>query len=176
MSRAYGGDAGAVASADQLKAAMRRWATGVAVVTMRSESELRGVTVNSFAFVLLDPPLILVCLNRWVRTHHALLATRRFCVNLLSEDQRALSDRFTERRLVDDFSGINHQFSAGVAPILDAGLTWLDCKLVDTHAAGDYTIFIGLVLQAHIGGEGTPLLHQAGNYHTLADGDRTAGK
>lgn len=167
MHPADGSRIATVASPEKLKAAMRRWATGVAVVTIRSGCEVRGVTVNSFTSVSLDPPLILVCLNRWVRTHYLLLAAQHFCVNLLSEEQRPLSERFAGRRPVDDFSDISQHQTANGAPVLAASLAWLDCRLIDTHAAGDHTIFIGLVLEAHTGGGGGPLLHHQGNYYTL---------
>jgi flavin reductase (DIM6/NTAB) family NADH-FMN oxidoreductase RutF len=148
---------------------MRRWATGVTVVTTRSGGEVRGVTVNSFTSVSLEPPLILICLDTRARTHHLLLASRRFCVNVLGEEQQALSDRFAGRSGGEHgrFDDISHRATAWGGPILDTCLAWLDCELADAYPAGDHTIFIGLVRAAHVDGEGNPLLHHAGQYHRL---------
>jgi flavin reductase (DIM6/NTAB) family NADH-FMN oxidoreductase RutF len=171
MSQGEATAAGVPASADELKATMRRWATGVGVVTIRSGAEVRGVTVNSFTSLSLAPPLISICLDRRARTHHLLLAGQHFCVNLLSEAQQSLSDQFAGRRSADhgDFSAISSRQTASGCPILDDCLAWLDCEIYTIYPAGDHTIFVGLVRATATGAEANPLLHHAGRYHRLAD-------
>lgn len=158
-----------VASRDDLRAVMRRWSTGVTVITMRLGDEMRGVTVNSFTSVSLEPPLILFCLDRRARTHHLLLASEHFCINLLSSEQAALSDRFAGRRSHEhgDFSDISHAQTQAGAPILDGCLAWLDCRLQTAYPAGDHTLFLGLVRAAQTAADEAPLLYHAGAYHRL---------
>jgi flavin reductase (DIM6/NTAB) family NADH-FMN oxidoreductase RutF len=157
------------ASRDELRQAMRRWATGVTVVTVRCGEEVRGVTINSFTSVSLDPPLVLICIDRRARTHHLILASQRFCVNILGEGQQALSDRFAGRRPGEQavFDDCSRETTPGGLPVLDGSLAWLDCRLIDTHAVGDHTLFIGLVSHAHCAGDGRPLLYVAGQYRQL---------
>lgn len=81
-------------SSEQLEAALAQWASGVSVVTARSGQMLAGMTVSAFASASLDPPLITVCLERGTATLALLSATRRFAVNVLSSEQRELSERF----------------------------------------------------------------------------------
>jgi flavin reductase (DIM6/NTAB) family NADH-FMN oxidoreductase RutF len=157
------------ASREDLRQAMRRWATGVTVVTVRSGDEMRGVTINSFTSVSLEPPLVLICIDRRARTHHLILASQRFCINILDEGQQALSDRFAGRRPGEHavFDDCSRTSTPGGLPVLDGSLAWLDCRLVDTHAVGDHTIFIGLVGHAQAPGEGGPLLYFSGGYRQL---------
>jgi flavin reductase (DIM6/NTAB) family NADH-FMN oxidoreductase RutF len=157
------------ASREALRQAMRRWTTGVTVVTVRCGQEARGVTINSFTSVSLEPPLVLISIDGRSRTHHLILAAQRFCINILDERQQALSDRFAGRRpgehaLFDDCS---RAATPGGLPILDDSLAWLDCRLVDTHAVGDHTLFIGLVSAAHSAETGQPLVYHAGQYRQL---------
>jgi flavin reductase (DIM6/NTAB) family NADH-FMN oxidoreductase RutF len=153
---------------EDMRQAMRRWSTGVAVVTLRAGEELRGVTVNSFTSVSLEPPLVMICLDRRARTHDLLLASRRYCINILAADQQVLSDRFAGRRPGEHgrFDDCSQRQSPAGLPMLDSCLAWLDCRLVDLHPAGDHTIFIGLVTHAEHA-DGTPLLYHGGQYRAL---------
>lgn len=162
------------ASREALRQAMRRWTTGVTVVTVRCGREARGVTINSFTSVSLAPPLVLIAIDGRSRAHHLILAAQRFCITILEERQQTLSDRFAGRRpgehvLFDDCS---RMATPGGLPVLDGGLAWLDCRLVDTHAVGDHTLFIGLVTAAESAEVGQPLVYHAGRYRRLPrDGD-----
>lgn len=157
------------AGREEMRQAMRRWSTGVAVVTLRLGDEVRGVTVNSFTSVSLVPPLVLICLDSHARTHDLLLAARRYCINILAEDQPLLSDRFAGRRPGEHgrFDDCSTRESPAGLPVIDGCLAWLDCRLVDLHPAGDHTIFIGLVTHAEHAG-GRPLLYHSGQYRRLA--------
>jgi flavin reductase len=165
------------AERDALRQVMRRWTTGVTVVTVRGGLETRGVTINSFTSISLEPPLVLISIDHRARTHHLILASGQFCINLLDERQRALSDRFAGRRPGEHarFDDCSRQATPGGLPLLDDSLAWLDCRLYDTHAVGDHTLFIGLVVAAGTAEAGRPLVYHAGEYASLPNG-ATHGK
>jgi len=77
---------------------MRQFATGITVVTtVRPDGFYYGITVNSFTSVSLDPPLILICIDKKTEANRILPQTGYFCVNILHEGQQYLSDRFAGR-------------------------------------------------------------------------------
>src|ERR1700749_1181311 len=83
-------------SSQSLRSCLGRFATGVVVVTFDSDDGPRGITVNSFTSVSMDPPLVLVSVARRARAHDALF-DRAFCVNVLGGEQEALARRFAGR-------------------------------------------------------------------------------
>ncbi len=149
------------------RTAMRAWATGVAVLTLETEGDVRGITVNSFTSVSLHPPLILVCIARHARIHDALLRASRFCVNVLSRDQQDLADHFAGRGR-DGTTRLSHDVSRGATPVLRGCLAHLDCALVAAHAAGDHTIVVAAVEAVGAGDREDPLLFFGGRYESLA--------
>ena len=78
----------------EFRKAMGCFATGVTIVTVDLDGEVHGMTANAFASVSLDPLLVLVCVDRSARTHAHLHARKRFGINILSEDQRAISEYY----------------------------------------------------------------------------------
>lgn len=151
---------------------MGRWATGVSVITVRCGDEVRGITVNSFTSVSLDPPLVLICIDKRARSHQLLHESGYFCINVLDERQQSLSDRFAGRRSNEhgDFSDCSNATTSGGIPILDGCLAYLACRVVDTRVAGDHTIFVGQVEDACTNGDGNPLIFFAGQYTSIVNG------
>ncbi|MDQ6825986.1 MAG: flavin reductase family protein, partial [Candidatus Eremiobacteraeota bacterium] len=94
-----------VAGVADFKDAMRRFATGVTVVTSVREGTPRGVTVSAFASVSLEPPSVLICINREARSYLFIATSRIFCVNILSKQQRFLAERFSARIRERQFEG-----------------------------------------------------------------------
>src|SRR5437016_2386329 len=78
----------------EFRKALGSFATGVTVITVDYESEVHGMTANAFASVSLDPPLVLVCVDQRARTHAHLHSKKRFGVNVLSQDQRTISEYY----------------------------------------------------------------------------------
>ena len=76
---------------------MRRHPSGVTVVTSLKDGEPRGITVNAFASVSADPPMLLICVNREARSYLYISSSRIFCVNLLAVEQRELAEHFSGR-------------------------------------------------------------------------------
>ncbi len=154
--------------AEQFKAAMSRWATGVTIVTARAGDEIHGMTVSDFCGVSLEPPLVAVCADKSSNTHRVIQEGRVFAANVLAAGQEALSNRFASKK--DEFrrfEGLRCGTAVTGAPLIPGALESLDCRVVAAHDAGDHVIYVGRV-EAVVRGEGAPLLHYSGAYHALA--------
>jgi len=152
--------------ADELRAAMRRWVTGVSVVTFDTAQGVHGITINSFTSVSLDPPLILICIRNHAQAHGLLLRSGRFCVNVLGLQQRSLAVHYAGRRIQPGPPGRIGTTPQGT-PCLEGALAQVDCALAATTPAGDHTIFLGHVQGVRVTGDGAPLLFAAGAYAAL---------
>ncbi len=141
------------------RAAMARWATGVCVVTARSGEEDAGLTVNALLSVSLEPPSLLVSLQRDVDTLPVLRRSGAFAVNVLAAAQRPLSDRFAQPvPSRQKFEGLAvHRGSTG-APLLDGSLASLDCRLVSATELFDHVLVVGRVERIEEGPDASPLL------------------
>jgi len=141
--------------------AMRGAATGVNIVTTDGAAGRYGLTVSAFASVSADPPTLLVCINRRSPACSAILANRRFCVNVLAHQQSALAQTFAgmpERGTAYDFcQGVWTKAATG-APVLEACVANFDCTLGTALNSGSHAVFIGLVTAA-IAREVEPLVY-----------------
>ncbi|AMV37781.1 flavin reductase family protein [Planctomyces sp. SH-PL62] len=148
---------------------MGRFATGVTVVTTGGSMGLHGLTANAVTSLSLDPPLILVAVDRRAHSLEFIKANRCFAVNILRVDQEEISRRFA-RPGPKDFLGLDLTTDATDAPIIAGGLAYLDCRLYDVLPGGDHEIFVGEVVGGSVQEEeGDPLLYFAGGYRRLAD-------
>jgi flavin reductase (DIM6/NTAB) family NADH-FMN oxidoreductase RutF len=148
------------------------FASGVTIVTTTYQHRLKGITVSAFSEVSLDPPLVLVCIAAEAESHALLEASKVFAVNILSDDQEFLSERFAARApLVNDrFEGVPYHTASTGAPILDQSIAWYDCKVESIHDGGDHTIFIGRVEAIGLGDESRrPLVYFANQYTRLKE-------
>ncbi|MBI3741421.1 MAG: flavin reductase [Chloroflexi bacterium] len=150
---------------------MRRFATGVAILTVRDGDHLHGMTANTFTSVSLDPILILVCIQRVNETHQHVTRVGHFALNILSANQRELAQRFAKQSPMpaEPFGDILYHRENTGAPILDDCIAYLDCRVVGSHEAGTHTIFIGAVQAAGFGSarDAHPLLWFAREYVDL---------
>ncbi len=135
---------------------MRRFPTGVAIITTLFEGKPKGFTANAVASVSADPPTVLVCVNRRSRSHPLISQAGRFCVNLLRLEQRALAEQFSSREAPDPFVTLRYETAATGAPVIEGVLGYLDCDLAEEYSAGTHTIFIGAV-RASGAADGAPL-------------------
>lgn len=149
--------------ADLFKRALGAFASGVTVVTTRDASgRPKGMTVSAFCSGSLNPPLVLVCIDRKAECHPDLQAGRRFAVNILGQGQAEVSRRFATKD-VDRFAGVAVRQGAMGLPLLADAMATLECRVVGEHPAGDHTIFVGEVEAAQVKPE-APLLHYRGTY------------
>lgn len=144
--------------------------TGVTVVTARGEQdEPVGLTANSFTSVSLEPPLLLVCLDKNLRTYTAFVQAQGFAVHVLAADQKELCARFATRG-ADKFAGLATEEGLFGAPILSGAIVSFECESVQRVDAGDHTIIIGEVRRLRTGAEGAPPLgYLRGRYVSAAD-------
>ena len=143
------------------------FASGVTVVTTVHDGKLRGVTVSAFAAVSLNPPLVLVCIANESESREWIAESGIFAVNILSDEQEFLSERFAARApLVNaHFDGVPYHTAITGSPILDGSVAWYDCRVEATYDGGDHTIFIGRVEAVGFGAEGKPpLVYFANRY------------
>lgn len=123
------------------------YATGVAVVTaVAPDGERVGLTINSFASVSLDPPLVLWSLAKTSPRLGLFSRTGHFAVNILAKSQEDMGRRFA-RPGEDRFAGLDTLAGAGGAPLLPGCLAQLECRLEQAVEGGDHLILIGRVLQ-----------------------------
>jgi flavin reductase (DIM6/NTAB) family NADH-FMN oxidoreductase RutF len=147
---------------------MGQFATGVTVVTTGGEAGQHGLTANAVASLSLDPPLVLVAVDRSAHSIDYLRKNRCFAVNILRLDQESISRRFATPG-PKDFSDLKMITASTAAPILPDCLAYVDCLVVEILPGGDHEIFVGEI----VGGEyhgGEPLLYHAGGYCRLAEG------
>ncbi len=155
-------------SKDEFRHALGRFASGVTVVTSKdADGNLHGITVSAFCSVSLEPPLVLVCIEKKAGSNHAFQDGKAFVVNLLAANQQYLSDRFASR-LSDKFAGVSYRSGIEDLPVLEDALANLECLLKYSYEAGDHTIFVGQIEKAHIA-DGVPLLYFHGNYRKIKD-------
>lgn len=149
------------------RASLARFASGVTIVTARDrDGHDYGMTVSAFSSLSLNPPMILVCIDNGASVAPVLEHCEHLAVNILAEDQRALSQRFAKRE-VDRFEGIEVQRGETGVVLLGGTLAALECDVVTRHPAGDHTILVARVRAAELR-EGNPLLYWRGAYRQLA--------
>lgn len=145
--------------------ALGSFTTGVTVVTAMTADGPIGMTVNSFASVSLDPPLVLWSPAKSSSRYGAFTGARHFAIHVLSADQDHLSAAFT--RGGSGFGGIDVRFNDEGVPVLPGTLARFECAEQAQHDAGDHTIIIGKVLRvAHRQGE--PLCFSGGRFGRFA--------
>jgi flavin reductase (DIM6/NTAB) family NADH-FMN oxidoreductase RutF len=156
--------------ADRFRGVMGSLAAGVTVVTTRDrQGEPRGLTATAVCSVSLEPPLVLVCIDRSAECHEAFWEAVAFSVNLLRDDQEELSRHFA-RKDIRKFEGIAHRPGVTGVPILCDVLAHVECRVMARHPGGDHTIFVGEAVDtglAAAAGAGSALLYFRGGYARL---------
>ena len=141
-----------------------RFASGVTVITVDHDDQSYGTTASAVCSLSLEPPMLLVCLNKTSSTGQAIAAARHFAVNILAEGQADAAMRFATKG--DKFAG--QRIVRGVAgqPLLGDALANLECRVVEEVTGGTHTVFLGEVEQA-TGGHGAPLAYFRGQFGRL---------
>jgi|SRR5579863_10427261 len=156
----------------EFRNAMGSFATGVTIITVDLDGEVHGMTANAFASVSLDPLLVLVCVDHNTRTHAHLHAKRRFGINVLREDQRAISEYYARpdrtHEHAETEAGARFDRTGHGTPMLRGALAYLECRLHSSQKAGDHTVFIAEVEDAVVRA-GEPLLFFRGKYWKVGE-------
>lgn len=153
---------------DEFKEALSLFPSGVTVVTTKdADGELHGLTVSAFSSLSLNPPLILICIDKKTGSHHAFEECGSFIVNVLKDDQANLSAHFASP-IEDKFAGIEFTNNKDDLPLLNDVLVTLECSLRNSVDGGDHSIFVGQIEKSRVS-KGNPLIYCEGNYRTLRD-------
>jgi len=148
-------------SSRSFRDALSRYPTGVTLVTAFHEGRAVGVTVNSFASVSLDPPLILWSVASDTERCALFLAAEDFAVNILAADQRDLANACAAQ---PDLATIGASWSGETAPLIDGAIAQLECRRWAVHPGGDHEIIIGEVTGIAEPRKAAALVFHAGTY------------
>jgi len=152
--------------AAELRRVMGCFATGVTVITTRDQTgRPYGLTANAVTSLSLEPPLLLICVDRKAETFPHFFDSKIFVLNILAEDQEDISRRFAKTG-GDKFTGVRYRIGRLDTPILEGTLGHVECRIIETLEGGDHVIHVGEVEEADAG-DGRPLLFFRGKYHHL---------
>ena len=163
--------------ADDLRMAMRQLAASVSVVAAKSGGARGGLTMTAVCSVSLEPPTMLMCINRASSSHDLIADSECFSINILNENQRPIAEAFAGQ------TGITHwdeRFTANDAvwaesdsgvPILEEARANVICRTRETVVSGSHTVFFGDVLEVrmHDHEDGHALLYSQGDYRGVSD-------
>ena len=153
---------------DDFKAGLRRWASGVTVVTARDGELRHGMTVSAFSSVSADPPLVLICANRDSRTNSVISAGGKFTVNIQASDQADVSNTFASSKTEGTrFDSVAWRDGETGVPLIEGASANLECTVVASHEEGSHTIYVGRVEAAQVSDK-DPLVYYDGGYCTVA--------
>ena len=150
-------------SREALKAFNRQFITGVTVVTTRDETNApRGLAVNSYNSVSLDPPLVLVCVQKTSSTYPSLFRSKYMGINIMSRDQRDTLGVFASREK-DKFAQVDWHEGEHGSPMITNSAASIEVEIKERFQALTHTVFIGRVLSAEAS-ESEPLIYKAGKF------------
>ncbi|CUX45405.1 flavin reductase [Agrobacterium sp. TS43] len=161
--------AGKAADADSLKAALRTLGGGVSVITAGEGDERTGATVTSATALSVDPPRILVALNRSSSTWPVVQRFGHLAVNIVGANHQFVANQFAGiggLKGPDRYRGAEWTRLSSGAPILEDAVAAIDCTIEETIERHSHVIVIGKVEAIRIG-SGHSLLYQNGRYHSL---------
>lgn len=153
----------------QWRILMGMYVTGVNVVTtIDTDGNPVGFTANAFSSVSLQPPLLLVCADERSETLKSVIETRRFCVNMLCQEQQTIATRFASKK-ADKFTDINYRTGVYGLPVIEGCIGSIELELVDLHAVADHVILIGKGLTFYSNDRvAHPLTFFGGQFHRLS--------
>lgn len=153
---------------NELRRVMGHFATGVTVITTISDQGTPyGLTANAFMSVSLEPPLLLISVDKKAESYPYFEQSKVFTINVLRDDQEGLSRRFAVSG-GNKFEGIAFHRGANNVPVLNDTLAHIECQLYATYDGGDHTLYVGEILEAETR-EGRPLLFYRGGYRAFAE-------
>ncbi|MGI9025673.1 MAG: flavin reductase family protein [Burkholderiaceae bacterium] len=151
-----------------LRRAFGQFGTGVAIIgTRASDGSLVGMTVNSFASISMDPPLVMYCPAKALSAYAVYAGARHFSASVLAVEQQSLSERFAKKG-ERKWAGVAHILGETGVPLLDEAIVCFECETVAIHDAGDHGLVLGRVLALRVAGAGEPLLFHRSRYCHLA--------
>ena len=161
----------ATLDAGLFRRACARFATGVAVVTTRAPGgDPHGLTINSFASLSLNPPLVMIAIDCSCTFLAFFEASGYYAVNILAEDQRELSNRFAQLP-EGRFEGVSWKAGVTGSPLIEGVISVLECRTIQVIDAGDHRVLIGEAVAAEVR-EGKPLVFLGSDYVKIMSQER----
>jgi flavin reductase (DIM6/NTAB) family NADH-FMN oxidoreductase RutF len=142
-----------------------RFASGVTIITTTADDGDHGTTASAVTSLSMDPPMLLICLNKTSDTQAAVLRSGVFGVNILAEDQGQVAYQFA-RKGPDKFAGVGVIRGRSGIPLVENALAHLECEVDETVTGGTHTVFLARVKEA-AGKEGAPLTYFRGRFGRL---------
>jgi flavin reductase (DIM6/NTAB) family NADH-FMN oxidoreductase RutF len=154
---------------EELREAMRKWVTGVSVVTVQVDGSLHGMTVGSLVSVSIDPPRIAITLGNQTRTHNMVQQSKEFGVSILGENQQLIAEHFSGMIPDQDerMASVTITRMVNNIPVIDDALGHLACRVVHEYNMPASTLFVGEVLEARTCNNNLPLVYGNRRYHRL---------
>ena len=152
-------------AADEFRDVIGRFASGVTIITTVRDGERLGTTASAVSSLSLEPPMLLVCLNKASTTGDAIAVSRSFAVNILAENQDELASRFA-RKGADKFRDVRVLVGPSGLPLLADALAHLECRVTEEATGGTHSVFLAEVETA-TGREGPPLAYFRGQFGYL---------
>lgn len=147
---------------DVMKQVNRQFVTGVTVVTAMDGDRPKGLAVNAFASISLDPPTVMVCVQRTSSTYACLFRAEHLAINILSTEQLDVVTRFATKS-DDKFSGLDWEPGRFGSPLIDRSSAQMEVEIRERLQASTHTIFICRVVDATVT-DRTPMVYSAGGF------------
>ena len=149
-----------------------RFASGVTVISTRRDGTDLGTTASAVSSLSMEPPMLLICMNRTSETGQAIHETGLFVVNILSEAQADIAKRFATKA-PNKFEGVEVERGLEDLPLLGNALGYLECRVAETATGGTHTVFLSTVERASAI-EGSPLTYYRGSFGRFEDAAQEA--
>jgi flavin reductase (DIM6/NTAB) family NADH-FMN oxidoreductase RutF len=147
---------------DAMKWVNRQFITGVTVVTAMDGEKPRGLAVNAFSSISLDPPTVMVAVQRTSSTHDCLFRATHLAINVLSSDQLDVVNMFATKA-DDKFAGLAWEPGPFGSPLIERSGAQMEVEIRERLQASTHTVFICRVLHATVS-DRTPMLYSAGRF------------
>ncbi len=151
---------------ERFRSVMGHFASGVTIITTRYKGSDYGLTASAVSSLSLDPPMLLICVNKTSSTRDAISQSRVFAVNILRETQSEIARHFATAR-PDKFEGLSISYGALGVPLLDDMLATLECRVTVEVPGGTHSVFLAEVHCAQAN-EGMPLTYFRGRMGRFA--------
>ena len=146
---------------DTFKELMKRFASGVTLITFENGGKYSGLTVSSFCSLSMNPPLILICIDKKIPSHNSLKNGNSFGVNICNSEQGKLAWDFANSNVDKNelILSLNHEVTENKVPLLTDCLASMECTIKEAYEGGDHTIFVGQIEQGNFDEESEPLIY-----------------
>ncbi|HJQ15459.1 MAG TPA: flavin reductase family protein [Allosphingosinicella sp.] len=154
---------------DDFRSAMRRVASTVNIITICVDGHPMGITATAMSSLAMDPPSLLVCINRSASLHGSMTDVSHFGVNVLHQDQQQLAKLFADSSMRELRFASGWHMDAKAPPRLPHAQASILCRRTDHHVFGTHSIFIGVVEDVVLRDDIDPLVYLDGNFRTARD-------